>query len=274
MSVRCLTIIVLLIGPASALAELIAEEDFDYPANTPMKDLKGGTGWDGPWFGSPLVRNDNRVVGPGLAWGSLATAGNKMKQIGGDVRSFRKIDVNRPQIAALVTEGKYGKTLGKEGTTIWIGFLIACRSFPNTAYGGIHLCDGLGDLTKDPFGDKKAHQRISMGRSNMSKNWYLGRVTNGDPGAGKWESRTRADDTVRFLVYRFDFHKGSVAARLFVDPTPGKAPDPQAAALTAPEVTDFRFNTLSVGAGGGAEFDLDTIRIGSEYNDVAPPGKK
>ena len=193
-----------------------------------------------------------------------------MRQVGNDIRSYRKIDMSRKEMVPFVTEGKYGKTLGKEGTTIWIGFLISVSSYPKVAYGGIHLCDGLGDLGKDPFGDKKAHQRISMGRSNMSKNWYLGRVTNGEPGAGKWESNVRADDTIRLLVYRFDFRSGSVAARLFIDPELGKEPDAKAAMITADNVTDFRFNTLSVGGGAGAEFFLDEIRIGTEFIDVAP----
>lgn len=265
---------VLLALPAASHAEVISEESFAYHADTPLKGLNGGKGWDGAWFASPLNRNDNLVVSPGLSSGDLVRVGNRMKQIGNDVRSFRKIDASRPEVAALVEDGKYGKTFGKQGTTIWVGFLISCTSYPRAAYGGIHLCDGLGDLTKDAFGDKKAHQRISMGRSNMSKNWYLGRVTNGEAGSGKWESEIRADDKVRFLVYRFDFNKGSVTARLFIDPPTGKAPDAKTAAITALDVTDFRFNTLSVGAGSGTEFALDEIRIGTEFKDVAPAVKK
>jgi len=259
------------LGAATAARALpIAEESFDYESDSPMAGLAGGKGWDGGWFVSPLHKSDNRVTGPGLSFAGLAGGGMKMKQVGNDVRSFRKIDVTRKEVSGLVVDGQYGKTLGKAGTSIWIGFLIAVSSYPKVAYGGIHLCDGLGDLTKDPFGDKQAHQRISMGRSNMSKNWYLGRVTNGGPGAGKWESDVRADTTVRLLVYRLDFAANGVTAQLFIDPMPGRAPADSSAKITATNVTPFRFNTLSVGSGGGAEFYLDEIRIGSEFADVAP----
>jgi hypothetical protein len=74
---------------------------------------------------------------------------------------------------------------------------------------------------------------------------------------------------VRLLVYRFDFKAGNETARLFVDPRPGQEPDPKSAAITATDVTDFRFNTLSV----GAEFFLDELRIGTQFADVAPVKK-
>jgi hypothetical protein len=268
-----LTVIGTLTGTTPARAVVIAEESFDYEAGTQLKGANGGTGWDGAWFVSPSVRSDNQVAAGSLTYDGLTRRGNRMKQIGGDVRSFRKIDTSRKEVAPFVVDGEYGKTFGKDGTTIWISFLISVSSYPKVAYGGIHLCDGLGDLTKDPFGDKKAHQRISLGRSNMSKHWYLGRVTNGGPRSGKWESNVRADDTVRFLVYRFDLKEGDETAYLFIDPVPGKEPDVKTAAITATNVSDFRFNTLSVGAGGGAEFFLDEIRIGTEFKDVAPAAK-
>jgi hypothetical protein len=162
-----------------ANAVVIAEETFAYKPGTGLNGANGGTGWDGAWFASPLHQKGNQVAEGSLSVPGLAGGGHKMRQVGGDIRSFRKLDVRRKEIADLVVDGDHGKTFGKDGTTIWVGFLIACSSYPKTAYGGIHLCDGLGDLSKDPFGDKRAHQRISMGRSNMSKNWYLGRVRRG-----------------------------------------------------------------------------------------------
>jgi hypothetical protein len=273
---RTLTLLLagVLATPAAGRAEPIAEESFDYKAGTPLKEANGGVGWDGAWFTSPLNPRDNEVIGPGMKFPGLSTAGSCMRQIGRDVRSFRRIDTNRKQVAHLVEEGQFGKTFGKDGTTIWIGFLIAMPSHPRSAYGGIHLCDGLGDLKKDPFGDKKAHQRISLGRSNTSDGWYLGRVTNGGPGSGKWNSKVASDKTTRLLVYRFDFKKGDEEAWLHVDPKPGQAPDPKTAAIHAEKVTDFRFNTLSVGAGGGAEFHVDEIRIGTEFADVVPAARQ
>jgi hypothetical protein len=253
-----------------AVAQPIAVESFDYPADAPLAGKNGGSGWQGAWLVSPLVRTDNRVVGTSMSYPALRVAGRRMEQVGADVRSFRKLDLGRQAVGDLVTAGDHGPALGKTGTTIWVGFLIANPSFPKQAYGGIHLCDGLGDLGKDPFGDKKAHQRISLGRSNTSKGWYLGRVTNGGPGAGKWDSNVRTDGQTRLLVYRFDFHEGDVEGWLFIDPPPQRAPDPKTAALHAQKITRFHFNTLSVGCGAGATFHLDEIRIGRTFADVAP----
>jgi hypothetical protein len=261
------------VATLSLCAALIAAESFDYRLDTPLRGANGGTGWDGPWFASPLRKNDNLVVEPSMTHPGLAVAGGRMKQIGQDVRSFRKIDLRRKEIAPLVADGAHGKALGKPGTTVWIGFLIAMPSHPQSAYGGIHLCDGLGDLTKDPFGDKRTHQRISMGRSNTSKGWYLGRVTNGAPGAGKWDSEVAVDDKTRLLVYRFDFHAKAVEAWLFIDPALDEEPAAKFASLHAKDMTPFLFNTLSVGSGGNAIFHLDEIRIGSTFGDVTPRSK-
>jgi hypothetical protein len=262
------------LAPAAPVrAELIAVESFDYRLDAPLAGANGGTGWDGAWFVSPLVRNDNRVIGPTMSYPGLPVAGGRMHQAG-DVRSFRKLDLSRKAVAGLVTRGEHGPALGKAGTTIWIGFLIAMPSHPKQAYGGIHLCDGVGDLRKDPFGDKKAHQRISLGRSNTSKGWYLGRVTNGGPGAGKWDTNIRVDDRTRFLVYRFDFRDDTVEGWLFIDPKPKEEPATRIAALHATGITRFHFNTLSVGCGAGSTFHLDELRIGSTFPDVAPRSGK
>ena len=253
----------------SARAELIARESFDYAA-TNVAHCNGGEGWQGAWFGSPLNARDNAVTTGGLAHASLAAAGGKMIENGGDIRSFRRIDTSGPALAGLLDEGASGKALGRDDTTIWIAFLIACDSYPVTAYGGIHLCDGLGDLNQDKFGDKRSHQRISMGRQNNDPHWYLGRVTNGGPGKGAWASPVTADRTVRLLVYRFDFKKGPEEAWMWIDPPLDAEPPASNAVVHADTVEDFRFNTLSAGAGGASRFLLDEIRIGTTFADVAP----
>lgn len=254
----------------AAYADQIAYEGFDYKSG-PITDRDGGEGWDGPWFVSPLNKSDNAVSDGGLEHDGLAVAGNKCLQPGGDIRSFRRIATSRPALAKVVDEVDGRKVLGKDGTTIWISFLISCDSFPTTAYGGIHLCDGVGDLTKDKFGDKRAHQRIQLGRQNIDKNWILCRVTNGGPGAGTWPSKTVADKTVRLLVYRFDFKKGPEEGWMWIDPAVGKEPSTDDADIHAESITDFRFDTINIGAGGSAKFLLDEIRIGTTYADVTPP---
>src|SRR5579862_3922752 len=105
--------LVLLAANLPVRAVPIAAENFDYQPDTPLRGANGGVGWDGPWFASPLRKTDNLVIGPTMAHPGLAVAGGRMKQIGQDVRSFRKIDVSRKEIAHLITDGAHGKALGK-----------------------------------------------------------------------------------------------------------------------------------------------------------------
>jgi hypothetical protein len=153
---------------------------------------------------------------------------------------------------------------GKDGTTIWIAFVIACTSYPETGHGGIHLMEGV--VAKD----YKDDQRIQMGRRNQDSHWILARVTHGAPGEGKWNGTVTADATVRLLVYRFDFKPGSEEAWMWVDPKPGTAPAPSEANIHATDVTDFRFDAVNLGSGGGATFHLDELRIGTTFADVVP----
>lgn len=251
----------------SAGAQLIAYEGFDYPAGSEVKDQRGGTGWNGAWFAAPQSKGIT-VKEPGMAFGSLVVAGAKAQLDGKDTRLFRLIDATRPEVAALVDDGPAGKTFGKEGTTIWIAFLIANTSYPKQAHGGIHLMDGvkLG-------AEYKKTQRIQLGRQNMGDHWLLVRVDQGGPAAGKWDGTVISDKTARLLVYRFDFKPGAVEAWMWVDPAPGQVPDAAKADVHAPKIASFHFNAVNIGSGNGALFDLDELRIGVTYHDVVPTKK-
>lgn len=267
MSFYCLILCVFL-APNRVRAVVIAEESFDYPTDKVLTGTDGGQGWDGPWFTSPLNKTDNRVVAASVL--VPKARGNYLRLNGDDVRNFRRIDTKRPEFARMLEGGPNGRGFGKPGTTVWCGFLIAVEG-NRLAHGGIHLCDGVGDLSKDIFGDKRAHQRIQLGRNNLLEHWILCRVTAGGPGAGKWESTVKADSTVRLLVYRFDFARESCDGYLFIDPQSDNEPNRDTAAIKAHEMTPFHFNTINVGSGGGAKYMLDEIRIGTEFKDVLPP---
>jgi hypothetical protein len=257
----------LLLLSGALRADLIACEGFDYAVGTPLNGRSGGTGWKGAWFGAP---GPNRVVvaEPGAVFPGLVVSGRKCLLDGSDTRVFRTLDADRPAVAALVDVGPHGKTFGKDGTTVWISFLIACTSYPKSAHGGIHLMDGveLGPAYKKT-------QRVQMGRQNISTHWYLGRVDQGGPAAGKWDGTVTADATLRLLVYRFDFKTGPEEGWMWVDPPPGKEPDPAKADLHAPKIADFRFDSVNVGSGGGAIYVFDELRIGTTSADVLPAEK-
>ena len=253
----------LLVSPVSA--GLIAYEGFDYAAGAGLSGLNGGTGWKDAWFGAK-GKAGAAIADLGQTFPKLAVSGLKSVLDGSDIRIFRYLDTSRPEVAGLVEDGPAGKTFGKDGTTIWISFLIACSSFPTTvSHGGIHLMDGV-----EVGPDYKKTQRIQLGRQNMVKTWYLGRVDRGGPAKGTWAGTVVADATVRLLVYRFDFKVGPEEGWLWVDPEPGKVPDPAKADIHAEKISDFRFNAVNLGSGGGAAYIFDELRLGTTFADVAP----
>jgi hypothetical protein len=254
----------LLATPLVADAQLIAVEEFDYADGESLRGRDGGTGWNGAWFG-PANADGIKIDKTGLTFPSLATAGGKCRQDGKDTRLFRRMDTARREVAALAEDGPAGKSFGKDGSTIWVSFLIANTSFPRQAHGGMHLMDGV-----ELGANYKKTQRVQLGRQNQGDHWLLVRTDQGGPAGGKWDGSVASDRTVRLLVYRFDFKPGPEEGWMWVDPTPGRDPEPAKADLHAPKIADFRFNAVNVGSGGGATFDFDQLRIGATFASVAP----
>lgn len=264
MKATLIILFVILLNQAALHAQLIACESFSYPAGTELRDQNGGSGWRGAWFAEPAATGIT-ISADGMKFPMLATSGGKSQQDGKDTRLFRHLDTGRAEVAALVEDGAAGKTFGKDGTTIWIAFLIANTAYPTLAHGGMHLMDGvtLG-------ASYKKTQRIQLGRQNNGTHWLLCRTDQGGPAAGKWDSTVTSDQTARLLVYRFDFKPGAETGWLWVDPTPGHEPATDKADLHAPQIADFRFNAVNVGSGGSATFDFDELRIGATFEAVAP----
>ncbi len=235
-------------------AQLVAHEPFEYKDGVALDGAEGGSGWKGAWSGK------------GKGGCSISPAGTCLLD-GSDTRFFRHLDAGRGEVAALVEEGKSGKTFGKDGTTIWISFKIACTSHPKIAHGCLHLMDGIGE------GYYKNYQRIQLGRQNKGEAWFLGRVDQGGPAAGTWPGTVISDKTVRRLVYRFDFKAGPEEGWMWVDPAPGKDPGGGKADVHAETIADFRFNAVNLGSGGGATFTFADLRIATTFADAAPVGK-
>src|SRR3989442_356256 len=88
---------------------LIAAESFDYPKTGPLSGLNGGTGWSGPWFTSPLNKEDNEFVTPGMSFAGVAVSGGKTISPGRETRTFRTIDLTRADLQPIVDERRLGK---------------------------------------------------------------------------------------------------------------------------------------------------------------------
>src|SRR5437870_6012636 len=130
-----------------AQAALIAYEPFDYPASSNLSSNAGGTGWVGSWIYSPLISNHGTINSTNLIYGKLSYAGKSLRTAannGVDNRDFRKLNTTNAAVAPWVdAAGKFGKS----GTTLWIAFLARLATSANSGNGGVHLYDGLGDLT-------------------------------------------------------------------------------------------------------------------------------
>lgn len=257
--------------PQSARGILIAAESFDYPAGL-LSGLDGGSGWNGPWFTSPLADTDSLAIAPGMPFKGLAGAGARARTPGNDVRTFRRIDARRPELQPYLDNGR----LGKDGTTIWMAFLMALSDVPgnkSTGYASVHLNDGVGDLTKDIYGGKFGHQRVQIGDRNSASVYFLGRVTNGGPGASIYDSTVPVDTRPRLVVVRFDFKPGDEYTAMFIDPPLGKEPPRDSAVVQGP-MTDFRFDIVQIGSGGSTfaseQADFDELRIGTTFESVTP----
>src|SRR5262249_19742459 len=123
---------------------LIAVESFDYAAG-PLSGSNGGSGWDGALLTSPLAKEDTRIVTPGIIFRGIRAARAKARTQGDEVRTFRRIATDRPELQPLLDGGR----LGKDGSTIWIAFVMAISDVPGNSslgYASIHLNDGVGDL--------------------------------------------------------------------------------------------------------------------------------
>src|SRR5436305_10899334 len=69
---------------------LIAAETFDYSEGTPLKGAHGGKGWASPWTTSPLHKTDNVIGAGSMLFKNLASSGNRLVEVGSNVRSYRK----------------------------------------------------------------------------------------------------------------------------------------------------------------------------------------
>ena len=151
------------LGSLRTHAALIAYEPFDYPPSSNLSSNAGGSGWVGSWIYSPLISNHGTINPTNLIYGKLSYAGRSLRTAavnGIDNRDFRQLDTTNATVASWVdAAGKFGKS----GTTLWIAFLARLATSSNSGNGGVHLYDGLGDLTMSSDGDKANHERMFMG---------------------------------------------------------------------------------------------------------------
>jgi hypothetical protein len=253
----------------NARAVLIAYEPFDYTPASNLSSNAGGTGWVGSWVYSPLISNHGSINATNLIYGKLSYVGKSLRTAannGIDNRDFRKLDTTNAAVAPWIdAAGKFGKS----GTTLWIAFLARLASGANSGNGGVHLYDGLGDLTLSADGDKANHERMFMGDRASGTFWFIGRTCGGCPCALFAESTNTVNGTLRLFAYRYDFIGTNVDVRLFIDPPLTNTPSNSTAAATLTGLCGFDFDWVEMGS-GSEYLDIDEFRIATSFAEAAP----
>jgi len=227
-----------------AHAELIASEDFDY-ASTLTTGANGGKGWANAWSGVSFITAGSLTL-PGLA-----STGHKLtvsgSQSGADSVKCSFRDLATSGHDGLLDGGKFGR----DGTTLWISFLVNCPTGRSTGFAGLSLFDG-------------PQQDLFLGDTGASNVWAFERSRQ-----LQRFSDVEANDAVCFLVYRIRFQPGDEQIDMWVNPKPGRLqPADAEAAASEASVRDFRFTRLRLCA-APVPISFDALRIGTTYADVA-----
>lgn len=230
-----------LIGSVGS-ADLLVYDGMDYPVTNSIHNLNGGIGWRTPWYGA------NKIVTSSLKYvnaGKVSTTGNAMCTDNDWNGAIRQIGTtNYPDL--LERHGKFGKN----GTAIWISFLMKKESTYLSVWGGVSLFDD-------------SIERVFIGAPYNSHYWGFEEAV--------LERRHTSDVRIRpkntvFLCMRIRFVDGNDICSLWVNPPLDRQPDEWNA--TEGEIADFMFDQLRFAS---SEYCIvDEIRIATTWQDVMP----
>ncbi len=208
-----------------------------------LNGMGGGAGWSNTWNGSP---------GPLVIGAGLVDPGAVMPVTGGSVRVQAS-----GVITSVVVSRDMAASVGANGTTTWISFLLQPNGSGLQHYGGIEFGSGSGATGFAGY---------------VGNNFEVGPAGPGSNSAVSGISATSLQTAL--LVLRIDHAVGNDAVTLYVNPTPGETSP--AATFSASASFDLgSFTRIAVVGGqafGNANTLLDEIRVGQSYADVAPSG--
>ena len=227
-----------------------AEESFTYPGEN-LTHADGGAGWAGSWTG-----HEQRLLTPGMHYtdsegNRLATAGKRLRLTGSPAQSA----LSYRALSGLKGVSTRKRRIGAEGSTVWLSFLARTPDVKQGQWGGLSLFDQAAARA----------ERVFLGVPYNKKTWGLHLFGAGE-GGRMLVTEVPAAKRV-FVVMRLDFRPGKERLSLWLDPSLASVPAHGTQTLTA-EVTDFRLDRIRVG--GTLPMDLDEVRIGPAYRDVAP----
>jgi len=209
-------------------------EGFSYTAGVGALAAKsGGTNWSGAWDGGA-----NDINATGLTYtsgGTLTAAGGKGVFVN-NAGSFRNVS------ASAQPDGTY-----------WISFL-ARSTIPGTNWGGLSLFNG-------------GAEQLFFGQRSSATNWGVER----SGGAGA--TTAVGTGTVSFIVAKIVLKAGTDDVYLWANPSLASTPSDGTATQLLGLAT-FTFDRIRIqhGLGTGQTLEVDEVRIGQSYADVAPTG--
>ena len=228
-----------------AAAQVLIYEGFDSPAGENALDKSAGVTSLG-WAAASVWSASGKDVAAG-SMAYLDARSKPLRSAGNRVSTDTITDAFRA-LPATINSG-----------TIWIGFIAkAIAPSPSLGYLGILLQSG-------------SENRFFVGERFLSDRWSIERSNL--PGQ-------EADSTVlasvkSFLVVRIDFNQGKTPgnenAYLWVNPLLDSQPSTAQASATLLNMQSFDFNQVTIqGAYTSDGNELDELRIGSTFADVAP----
>jgi hypothetical protein len=196
------------LGPVSGL---LAGEDFDYPAG-PLGGQNGGFGWGGPWVDVSVQSDlpDGSGVWPGsLRHGVLSSSGNHASLSGSYNRIRRLMSTSFNGVfdsAGFVEEQDGARVIGRDGTTLYFGFLQKIDALDQGFYGfELHRGDGN-------------RNRVLCIGHGAAKRWTEGKVRAPDIEAGVtgWAATSEINGQNNSLLELGDFGPETTDVVLFV----------------------------------------------------------
>ena len=145
----------------------------------------------------------------------------------------------------LVEDGKFGR----DGATVWLGFLVNAPTGQSTGYGGLSLYD-----------DER--QQVFLGDTGASDVYAIERT-----GQLQRFTTVRVDAVIHFLVCRLTFQAGDDKIDMWVDPSPGATEPPEDSIAASALVRDFRFNRIRL-CSAPVPLNFDNLRVATKFTDL------
>ncbi len=262
-----LTLGLSMLGPSSAVAQLLLYEGFDYSAGANLAGLNGGTGWNGGWV--DVGGTGGVTVNAGsLSGGGNAPDGYDARSTGNSVFVANGNSYGRQLDCSL--NGPFGAhglidangRVGANHTTLYISFLqqpgVANNNFYEFQFHRDNLNDPgrLAGVGNDIIGGGNVNFRSEVPAGGTSTFFQIG------PG----------DTKIDFYVVRIDYLNGNDNVYVYRNPAANAEPDTPTLAVIG--AGDMSFNGISIAAYlNGCTLAQDEIRMGLAWSDVigGPP---